>query len=665
MTDDNESRFEDILDTGDELTDAEVTAQAHDRYSSLESYQAILASKYRLMHFYYKPPNGDQWPEDLAQRPGMIHITHNIIMPGVDTEARIEAMPPRIELLAGTADPDERARAEIAEKVYQNYLEQSEFDVWLGDATKPKAIYGKVFLHPFWNTDDERPDVTVIEMPENLRVGWARSDFSEIDWAIYEYSISPLAALQNYPEIDYEDRGSSGYFVYRRGTGDHQDPIETLGPAESWNLGQKIKTRYSAYQPSDYETDAFRIWDYWFRDREGEVYNAVFVEGVLAKNVDHHPELPGIPYIPIENDHEPGSPEGIGMVEPLIDIQLEINRALSHYAQVINDNLDPAWQVDADSVPPGEVPHGGEMIAAGDGHRIMSIDKPLNQFPIQALVTELYKSFHFQTGLPEILFSMPPGAQTAGRALAVQIEASANRISPRRNRLYRGIKTMLQYWGYMIEKVDPQVKTPDGNISLGEIVKGFHRWKIVAPEVTPRDNIEHTTNTINKLQAKAISLETAMTELGMDSPLEEIQRIETERTNPKLFPGDTQAFLAVNQLMMQLQMQAQQAQQAQDQMAQQQAAQNPAGGPQDAMASAQGQQQIDQQAGAPTLGQEDNQGGPTQPMTVSGGPPPPFGNQTLIRATPTGGAQALQQIKIAAPGAPGGAPVAPGGPMNG
>ena len=656
----DENAFEDLTELGSELEEAELTAQARERYKSTESYQAVLRSDYRRFHFYYHPPGGDQWPEDQAARPGMIHITQNIIQPAVDTESRIESELPVINLNPGTVDPETRARAELAEKVYLAFLEQSDWDIWFNEAAKAKAIYGKTVLHPYWNEEEERPDVSVVELPDNLRIGWGSSDFRDIDWAIYEYTLSPREVLLRWPEVTIEG-APSGYRILRKAAGDHADPVDTLEPfaPTTFGNGNRVINRYTAYGPSDYEGEALRIWDYWFEDGNDDVYNAVFVEGILVEGPTKHPEMPDIPYIVIEHDHEPGSPEGIGMVESLIDVQLEINRALSHFAQLVADEIDPAWQVDADYVAPGTVPKAGEVTAAGEGRTIKAIEKPVNQFPIQQLVAELYKSFHFNTGMPEILFSLPPGAQTAGRALAIQVESAANRIGPRRARLYKGLKYLLNFWGYMLQEKDPQVDSPDGKVSLGELVSGLKRWEIIAPEITPRDNVEHTTNTINKIQAKTISLEDGMKELGVESPLEMLQRIENERTNPKLFPGETQAYLAVSQLMLQLQQQMQQMQQ--QQQAQQQAEQQAAAAapnPLQAGLNAEGQQMADMQNSQPTLTPEMNQSGPTQPMGQQGAPAAagaglPFGNQTLIRSTPTGGAQALQQIKIAPP-APGG-----------
>jgi hypothetical protein len=619
------------------LDEAAITKQARDRYTETDSYHAALRNAYYRNHFYYAPPNNDQWPEDAAQRPGRIHITQNFIKPAVDTDARLEALLPRVSNLPDAQDPETKLRAEAAEKLMLRFLELSDegWSVWLHDLCKVKAIYRKGILKPFWNARDKRPDVSLVENPGNLRIGWGSSDFTVKDWALYEYSISPTEAKRRWPDVTILPPTRSGEAPRVTRGGDHSDPLGTISDTPL------------PRQPSDYELKQVRVWDYWYKDEKSAVRNAVFCEGVLMGEIVSHPEYPEVPYIVIEHDHEPGSPEGMSMVEPLIDLQVEFNRALSHFAQLVADEIDPAWQVDSDSWQPGLVPHGGEILAAGEGKHIAALEKPVNQFPIQQLMSELYKSFHFTSGLSEVLFSVMPGAQTAGRALAVQIEASANRIEPRRNRLYAGIKELLSFWQFMLEKKNPSIvvgANPDGTpatLGLGDAMRGLNRWKFIAPEITPRDVIEQTTNVINQVQGKLLSLEDGMDQLGIDAPLEMKRKIEAERTNPALFPGDAQAYVAVMQLLQQLQMQQQQMQQA-----------APSAG--EAAAGAMGQMQADAQGAMPTLNEQDNQGGPPQPMSQPGSPPPPGGpapalaNQTLIRsgAQAGGQAQVLQQVKV-------------------
>lgn len=632
------------------LDEFELTLKARRHYASTSSYQALLATKYERFHGYYAPLNGDQWPEDKSRRPGLIHITHNIIQPAVDTESRIESLEPKLQNVPPTNDPDTRTRAEAAEGVIRLWLELSGWDIWLGDAAKVKSIYGKVVLKPYWNKRDKRGDVSIIEDLGNLRLGWGSSNYDELDWALYEYTLSPLQAMAKFPELQITGKGSGSrkeLNVVRHA--DHSDPLQQK---DNLPAGQAFRRVRSDFQPSDYENEQVKVWDYWCKsvDEEGEehILNAFFVEGVLAAKPTYHDYYPDLPFLVIEHDHEPNSPEGLGDVESLIDLQIEINRALSHWAQLIADEVDPAWQADVDSLPAGLVPHGGEILPVGQGVHVTPFEKSLNQFPVRELVEGLIKGFHFRSGLSEILFAAPPSGDTAGRALAIQIEASANRIDPRRRRLYRGLTDLIVFWVYMAEKINPKIVTgadDQGNPiekSLAEVLGGFKRWKFTAPEITPRDNGELVTVVVNKLNAKLISLEDAMDELGVNSPLEMIQKIEVERMNPKLFPGDTQAYVAVLNMLQQLQ--AQMAAMG---------GQPPVPGAEES----QNQLQAEQQAAQPQGIQGDNGESLAQPATAAGGPPPPgagvpgggLQNQTLIRAQPNGSAQTLQQIKTVTP----------------
>ena len=426
---------------------------------------------------------------------------------------------------------------------------------------------------------------------------------------------------------------------------DHADPVQSLSQTDNMNLRGR-----TGLQPSTYESKHVMVWDYWTKqiDASGQehIVNAQFVEGTLAQAPTNHDYYPDLPFIVIEHDHDPSSPEGIGDIETIIDIQLELNRALSHWAQLINDEIDPAWQVDADSVPGGIIPKGGEILAIGEGKHVTPFEKQVQTFPVKELVDGLKREFHFRTGLSDILFSQPPGAQTAGRALQLQIESSANRIDPRRNRLYFGLRRMLWFWSEMAKNVNPEIivgyELPEkGSTEPGAPVKrrvkallgDFNQWKFVKPEITPRDSNELTTVIVNQLNNKLISLEDAMDALGVDSPLEMISKIEKERANPRLFPGDVQSYVAVLNMLQQYAAQSQAMGGAPGE-----------GGP----AGPQGEQDPAQATGQ----QGDNGSDVPQPSTPHGGPPEPgaggepLSNQTLIRAQPGGGTQALQQIKV-------------------
>lgn len=598
--------------------DIERAAQA--RYSAAFSDAKFRENRYENFHRFYAPAGGDQWPEDLAERPGKLHLTVNIVRAFVDTEARLLAIPPRIVIPPDFADKETAKRAEAAEKLFQRYLMYSGFEEWSFTLNQVKSLYGIGVIKPFWNEDTGMPDVTVVEQPQNLMLGWGDSHYKSIDWAIYHYSMSPLQAKIRWPDLSDNDLKSiwepSPNTLPRGGT-DHSDPLQTINFAS--RMGRQV---------TEYEHRHVSVWDYWYLNEEGTVTNAMLVNGHLVDGPFEHKEMPVIPYIPIEADHEPGSPDGHGLAELLLDLQMGLNRAMSHYAQHVWDTADPAYQLTGAeapmTVPPGLVPRSGEIVAPGPSTRIEEIRSAINNFPFDALIQRYWDTAHRITGLSEILFGTPPDAQSSGRALQAQLDSSINRLDPKRARYYEGLRGLLQFWHFMVSQKNPVI---DG-LKTKEVIKGLNNWKIIAPEISPRDILEHTTNVSNKMNAKLISLETAMDELGVDNPQEEIEKIMMERSNAHLFPGDAQAIAAVAATLQAIAAQAGAGQAAaQGQNAQQGAVQ-------------------DQQEAQPTLTEDQN-----GPPTGVGGPPPAGGGiggqfRPIVRQSPSGESLPMSELRL-------------------
>lgn len=648
------------------LERGEIEQRAKARYASALPRAAANRNRYEKMHALYAPPDGDQWPEDRLIRAGKLHYTANIVRAFIDTEARLLSILPRITNKPDASDDATERRAEVVEDLFMRWLEASEWDVWMADLNREASLYGIGYLKPVWNEAEKRPDVVLVEQPQNLLLGYGSSDFRVVDWAIYQYSLSVIEAKSRWSGIEVsKQRGREDLLVTMRGS-DHSDPLNqqtsVIGGAFS-TIARAIRKPNAL--DGEYEQQHVTVWDYWYRKPGGPVCNAILVNGTLVDGPHEHPEYPTIPYIPIERDHEPGSPDGMSSAEPLVDLQKGLNRALSDMAQYVADETATAWQLtgdNADSVPEGIVPKAGEIVAAGPGNRIEPITRGANQYPYQALIEVHWDTAHKTTGLSEVLFGQMPGGDNSGRALAVQIEAAINRLDSKRRRLYRGLKQLMLFWGYMVavkdikvsvtqtqqqpqdQAINPAAQAPEpqtASISIAKVIAGLNRWRIIAPEITPRDLMEHTTNTINKVQAKLLPLEWGMDEVGVENPKMAKAIIELERTNPNLFPADAQANAAVKGTLLQI-MQAMQQQGMTGGQAM--AGANEATG-------AQAGAQAEAQQASPTLTEDQNQGG--QPMTQAGSPPPggapgPLGGQLqmLVRQTPGGDSQAMSQISM-------------------
>lgn len=611
-----------------ELEKMKIERLARTRFSLEEPDAMLRRSRYEKYHSLYAPQAGDQWPEDRLERLGKLHITANITRAFVDIEARLLSILPRITNKPDSEDPQVRKFAETAERLYMRWLEMSGWELWMGTLNQVRAAYGMGVMKPYWNEDTNAPDVEIVEQPQNILFGWGDSDYRTVDWVIYQSFLSPIQAKLAYPGQEERAYATSSDKNTIWGGGDHADPL-TQSPFRIGSAGEKTP---------GYDANQVPVWDYWYLDEDGVVTNCTLLNGCLVKGPTKHDEYPIIPYLPIEYDHEPGYPWGRGTVEVLYDIQMGLNRAMSHFAQLVWDETDPAFQLVGENapmtVPEGIVPKGGEIVAPGPGARIEAIAKGVNQMPLGDLIRMYWEAAHKLTGIPEVLFGSMPGSQTSGRAVAVQLEAAINRLEPRRRRLYDALRQLFLFWHFMVDKKNPKA----GDVPVKEVLKGLNRWVILPPEITPRDVVEHTMNTANKLNAKLMSLETAMDEVGIENPLEEIERVKAERSDAHLFPGDAQAIAAVMATLQQLQMtQAQMGAGPGSPMA----AANEGMGAQDAAAQ-------DAQEATPAPMEDMNQPMQQEGMAPPNGAPPPGGIggelQPIVRQTPGNESQSMSQI---------------------
>lgn len=630
----------------------EIERQARLRYESTDGYQSRLQSHYREMHHWFLPDDGDHWPDDATIRPGKIHVTTNICLPIVKIDSRLQSILPRFTLPTSALSAEDRKRAEATEIIIKLWLDMSGIDVWLTDLCQVRSIYGKGVLKPYWDDELQRGDVINIENPANLRIGWGSSDYTRIDWTIYEYSLSRHEITQRWPFVRIEKPVDDTLppKVIVEG-GDHSDPLD-----------QKLVSFWSPKyrQYTDYERTQVKVWDYWYKDEDGDVVNSILVGGKIVEGPTKHTELPDIPYIPIENDHEPGNPEGISTIEPLIDLQEELNRLMSHGLQYIADNVDPAWYATgptADALEPGVAPKAGEIVGIGE-NRVEEWPKGISgSFPVKDMMDSVWEYYRRMTGISDIAFGDMPSADVSGRAVAIQVESMMNRLDPRRRRLYRGLKELIAFWIIMAERKNPKVRVDQENeTNLGDLVKDMRYWKIIPPEITPRDNFEVTQNEINKVNAKMSSLRSGMDAIGIEAPEHELSVVAAEHNDIDVHPDSVQIKFGVYSMMMQLQQQMQQLQQQQAQFQQLQQAQAQQGGvggsPGSALAQAQGataQGLQAQQAAQPTGFNDQN-----QPLTQAGTPPPQgAGAQGTGQATqiirPNQGGQALNQVAFNSP----------------
>lgn len=622
----------------------DIEDEAKRRYEESESDHSQMVARYRRYHHFMFPPqngnygSGDQWPWHAVDNPDKIHMTVNFVQAFARVDARIQSILPRVTIPTSRMDEATRARAEAAEELALTWLEDSGWDVWLGDLNLVRSVYGKAVLKPFWNKEEKRGDVYIIEQPQNLRIGWARSDYTKKDWALYEMTISVAEARRRYRNIsiDPSDRDPRVLNVTRLSGGTDMLTSNATVTSPPYRL------------QTDYEQKHLKHWDYWYIDGK-TVMNAILLNGTVVDGPHPHREMPDIPYIVVENDHEMGSPDGVSTIEPLLDLQTEFNRLLSHAHQHVADTIDPAFYARGEAAPDAHtVPGPGELLYVGPDGAIEPIQTGTNTVPFLDLIRENWNAAHRLSGLAEILFGQS-SADTSGRANTVQIQSAANRIDQRRKRLYKsGITELLRFWFYMGERIDPHFPLSDGTEgSVAALVKGFHRWVIIPPEITPRDIAELAQLQQGLVASGLSSIRTAMDAIGIEAPEAEVERIKEERSDIVLRPDAVQQTVAVYPIMLQVQ---QQLAALQQQVSGLTSGGTPQQGGMSPVAQGQVTQNVGQQqayAAQPSPIAEDQ----NQPPTTVGSPPPATGQgpgdiQTLIRAGGAPGGAALNQLQI-------------------
>lgn len=155
-------------------------AEIRDRKSLLEGEQTRLRVLHRRLDNLYYPESvtlggADHWPQ--PQRTGQTHVSVNTPPLYVDIPAGLQAVPPVENYVSASPDEDERAAAGRRERLYFQWKEDDEFELAIHKACVVKALYGFTFGKVYWNPQEKRPTVTIIESPENLYVGWGDSKY--------------------------------------------------------------------------------------------------------------------------------------------------------------------------------------------------------------------------------------------------------------------------------------------------------------------------------------------------------------------------------------------------------------------------------------------------------------------------------------------------------
>ena len=537
------------------------------RKQTSEPEQNRLRALFRRFDNLYHPNiitlgGADHWADDATARTaGRAHVSVNVHAAYVNIPASLQAVMPVINYIPAGEDKDSRLMAANAERLFFRWAEENQFDVLLEDACFIKSLYGYTAGKVYWDAENNLPRLRIVEMPENLYLGFGMSDFSRLDWALYTYGMSPQAVEEDYGIKVVATQQGGKWYNYTAST--HDDPIA--------NVYQNQFERNPLRRETPYEMQQVEVYDYWYKvpgapGKAPTVYNAIFVGNTLVKNSRHAEYRGEIPYVLLANAKVPGSPYGKPELYDVEQLLREKDERITNQAQMIHSVIGgQMFQLVGpeapDEVPANAIPKPGKMAAPGPGNEIRSISPFIPQFQIEDYNRRVDREIAVVTGLNDLLLGLAPsGVLGSSRAIASLVANYEARIAPKRKLLYSWIKQVWKMCAQMWETKQPEV---------GLVFGGNYRLDITPPELTPRDTLELAQTAINLVQNRIWSAERAMDRVGVEDPEGEMIVIREEQTDATLNPSSVMAMANLMQMFQQMGIQQQQA--AADQFAQQQA----------------------------------------------------------------------------------------------
>lgn len=488
----------------------------------------VRAALYRRFDDLYYPAavtkgGADHWSDDpnLAVD-GKVHISLNNAPTYVDLPANLQALQPYINAVPDGPSKDDQKAADRRETLFWAFWDACHMDLLFPHLSLIRSLYGAVPVKPYWDAVAKEPRVSIIESPENLRIGWGSNDFSRKDWALYSYTLSPQAVREDYGlTVTPEDVGGEKLMLVRGGT--HADPLG-------------LTTLTTSRNPTEYEKAQVAVLDYWYKVPKVKgftVWNAIYVGNHQVVNAAHR-EYDDIPYVYIPNGKVPGRPDGPSELYGPEQVLREIDERVSNYGQLIYKVLaKPQHQILGGDDYPTEfsasmMPGADRPGMPGPGNRIEPVQAFIPAFQWGEYMKYLDQKLVEMTGMSDLLMGLA-GSRVAGSSKAINAELAmyVPRIALKRECLYVGLHELWAVVGKMWSRKDPDV---------AKILDDNYRLDIRAPEITVRDDVEQAQRATMLVKAGLWARRRGQDATGVDNPSDEDEAIRRDNTDAALEP---------------------------------------------------------------------------------------------------------------------------------
>lgn len=522
-------------------------AEIDRRKASLQSEMSTFARLCDRWDALYYPEtvleNGgaSHWAEHpSATTPGQAHISVNVPPVYVDIPASLQSVPPIENVISGGLTEQDRLMASFVERVYSAWKSSEEWDLKFHEACVVKGLYGRTAAKVFWDEDEGRPCVSIIDQPRNLYLGWGRSDHTKMNWALYMYRLSAESVEEEFGlQVDLSES-------------DNITPI----PIVRDSITEPVPTRVAQRNNTELQVE---VYDYWYRKpvagrREPgkavkfETWNAIFVGNYMVKNEVHAEYKGKMPYVPLFNTYIPGVADGRPELYDVEQLIREKDERMTGGAQMFNKALHQPWQLTGaeapDVVPQGLKPVPDKVSAPGAGNRIEPITPWLPEFQLEQFIARIDRDMADVTGLNDLLRGLAPASVlSSSKAIATLVANYEARIRMKRDLAYAFRRNV---W-----KLCETIWTAKDEM-MAEVLATPYVIDIQPPSLTPRDDMEVAARTGNLLDRKIWSQSRAMDANGVDDPETEQQIIRQERTDATMFPADVQMMVQLMLILQQM-----------------------------------------------------------------------------------------------------------------
>ena len=505
-----------------------------------------------------KRGGASHWADDeSAKIDGRSHISLNSYPTYVDVPAALQAVEPIENIKPLGDDNDARVMAAEMERVYFAWKEDAKWERKVHQACIVKGLYGRTAAKVYWDEETQKPEVSIIDQPRNLWLGYSSTNYTKLDWGLYVYRITPETAMEQFGcEVEASgDRNEGIYPIVRRMQHDIADSQE--------------RTTRNWLHDYDFMVE---VYDYWYRvPKDGAkvevgkpvefvTRNAIFVGNVMVKDEEHSEYLGRIPYVPLYNSYIPGVPDGRSEYYDIEQLIAEKDERLTDASQMLKRAIEGQyWQLVGPEAP-DVVPKGLERLkpnkvhGPGPGNRLEAIEPWMPTFQLEEFLSRLDRELVDVSGLNDLLRGLAPSSvMSSSKAITALVANYEARISMKRMVLYE--------WREAVWMMATDIWM-DKNSAISPAFQAVGPLETDNPSLTPRDELETATMAANNVNAKLWSQKRGMDRVGVDDPEGESTLIKEERTDASMFPSDVLTMVSLMSAMQQLQITQQQMQAA-------------------------------------------------------------------------------------------------------